>query len=94
MSKLRRTLGLDRIGIKRILDFSTLRMWLDRVVMTLEENYRLEREVVMGPTAAETPNWFVREATAADVTAGNARAVGNLIVEHKTNGTKHEFEAS
>jgi len=54
----------------------------------------IQRDVVQGGTAAETPNWFVREATAMDVTAGNAKAVGNLIVLHKTDGTKYEYEAS
>lgn len=42
---------------------------------------------------SSTANWNIREATAADVTAGQAQAVGNLIVEHKANGTRHEFEA-
>ena len=42
---------------------------------------------------ASTPNWNVREATAADVTAGEAVAAGNLIIEHKTTLTKREFEA-
>lgn len=40
-----------------------------------------------------TKSWSVREATAADVTAGDATAVGNLIVIHKTSGMKYEHEA-
>ncbi len=39
-----------------------------------------------------TNNWDIRESTTADVTAGDAQAAGNLIVIHKTNGTRHEFE--
>ena len=41
---------------------------------------------------ASTPNWNMREATAADVTAGEAQAAGNLIIEHKVNKTRREFE--
>ncbi|MCK5613403.1 hypothetical protein KAR91_66650 [Candidatus Pacearchaeota archaeon] len=92
MSDVRKTIGLDRAGIRQINDFGKLRIWLDRLVVTLEENYKLQRNVTQGSTAAETPNWFIREANAADVTANEALAVGNLIVEHKTNGTKREFE--
>ena len=40
-----------------------------------------------------TSAWRVKEATALDVTNGDAKAAGNLIVEHKLNGTKREFEA-
>lgn len=39
-----------------------------------------------------TKSWSVREATAADVTAGDAAVAGNLIVVHKTSGTKFEHE--
>lgn len=94
MSKIRKTFGLDRVGIKRIFSFKELQIWLDRLIVTLEENYKLQRDVVRGSTAAETPNWFIREANAADVTAGEARAVGNLIMEHISTGTKYELEAS
>ena len=93
MSKIRKTLGIDRVGIKHIVNFKILQIWLDKLVVVLEENYSLQRDVVQGGTAAETPNWFVREANATDVTDGNATAVGNLIVTHKVNGMKHEFEA-
>ena len=93
MSRLRKTLSIDRAGIKRILDFSALQIWLDRLTVILEENYGLQRDVVQGGTAAETPNWRVREANATDVAASEARAVGNLIVEHKTNGTRFEYES-
>ncbi len=94
MSKLRKTLGIDRVQIKRLFNFKDLQLWLDRLAVILEENYQLQRDVVLGSTAAETPKWTIREANAEDVTAGEARAVGNLIMEHKTNGTKYELEAS
>jgi len=94
MSHLRKNLGIDRVGVRKIFDFKSLQLWLDKLVVILDENYKLQRDVVQGVTAAETPSWFIREANAADVTAGEARAVGNLIMEHKTNGTKYELEAT
>lgn len=42
----------------------------------------------------ETTNWVIEESNAADVTAGLAKETGDLIIRHKTNGTKREFEAS
>lgn len=92
MSFIRRKLGLDRIGIKKILTIADVRLYLDRMIVTLEENHKFVRDAIVGSTAAETSNWKIREATAADVTAGEATAVGNLIVIHKTSGMKHEFE--
>lgn len=94
MSGLRKTLGLDRAGIERLSDFPGLKIWLRKLTSDLERSYSLQRNVVEGVTAAETPNWRIREANAADVTAGEARSVGNLITVHKTNGTKREVEAS
>ncbi len=99
MANIRKTLGIDRVGIKRITRFTAndgtgLQEWLDRLIVVLEENYKLQRDVVLGSTAAETPNWFIREANAADVTANEAKAVGNLIVENKVTGSKYEFETS
>ena len=93
MSKLRKSLGIDRVGIKQLFTFNAIQIWLDKMVVILENNYRLQRDVVQGGTASETPNWLIREVTAADVTAGNGTVVGNLIVEHKTSGTKREFGA-
>jgi hypothetical protein len=46
-----------------------------------------------GHTLGESKNWRIREATAADVVAGDAVVEGSLIIEHKTNGTKDEIEA-
>lgn len=92
MARLRRTLGIDRVGIERMATVGDVQGWLRKFAVLLEDNYRLQLDAFLGSTAAETPNWFVREATAADVTAGQARTVGNLLIEHKTNGTKHEFE--
>jgi hypothetical protein len=93
MSRLPNATGYDSIGIKKINSFETLREWLERHLDQMELLYRLSHGDITGSTAAETPNWKVREATAADVTAGNAHVAGNLIVIHKTSGTKHEFQA-
>ena len=101
MSRLRKSLYLNRSGIKKLSRFQELspgdetglQEWLDKLVVILEENHKIVRDAIIGSTAAETPNWFIREANAADVTAGRAKAAGNLIVIHKTNGTKREFGA-
>ena len=44
-------------------------------------------------TLGKTQNWFIEEATAADVAAGRAKAEGDLIIRHRTGGVKREFEA-
>lgn len=98
MTLLRKSLYLDRAGIKNLTKFTAddgtgVQEWLDALCVKLENNYKLQRDAVLGKTAAETPNWWIREATAADVTAGLATAAGNLIVIHKTTGTKREFGA-
>ena len=41
----------------------------------------------------ESSNWIIEEANAADVTAGLAKVEGDLILRHKTSGTKREWEA-
>jgi len=41
----------------------------------------------------ETSNWVIEEANAADVSAGRAKVAGDLIIRHKTEGTKNEYEA-
>ena len=46
-----------------------------------------------GSIMAKSRNWTLREATAADVSNDDAKVVGDLIMEHKTNGTKDEWEA-
>ena len=83
---------LDEVGIGRISVKDDSKNWLKRLLRRLDFIYRIMRDQIeLGGTL--TKNWEIREATAADVTAGDAAAVGNLIVRHKTNGTKFEFEA-
>ncbi len=45
-----------------------------------------------GKKIGESSNWIIEEASAADVTAGLAKVAGDLIIRHKTSGTKKEFE--
>ncbi len=83
---------LDEVGIGRISVKDDSKNWLKRLLRRLDFIYRIMRDQIeLGGTL--TKNWEIREATAADVTAGDSVAVGNLIVRHKTNGTKFEFEA-
>lgn len=46
-----------------------------------------------GPVIIETENWIIREATDADVTDVKAHLAGNLLIIHKTNGTRREYGA-
>ncbi|MGR3292505.1 MAG: hypothetical protein ACUZ9M_00650 [Candidatus Scalindua sp.] len=46
-----------------------------------------------GKKIGETSNWVIEEANAADVTANRAKVAGDLIIRHKTSGTKMELEA-
>ncbi len=46
-----------------------------------------------GKKLGQTNNWVIEEANAVDVTNGLAKVAGDLIVRHKTTGTKREFEA-
>lgn len=92
MSKIKNTLTLlapERLKGKiddSLVDL--LRAWITELV----RNHRsIWNAIEFG--GASTNNWYVREATAADVAAGNAKAAGNLLVEHKTNGRKREFQA-
>ena len=92
MSKLPKSMQLDEVGIGRISVKDDSKNWLKRLLRRLDFIYRIMRDQIeLGGTS--TQNWEIREATAADVTAGDSVAVGNLIVRHKTNGTKYEFEA-
>ena len=47
-----------------------------------------------GKKLGETTDWIIEQATAQDVIDGLAIEAGDLIVRHKTTGTKREFEAS
>lgn len=92
MSKLPKSMQLDEVGIGRLPVKQDTKSWLVRLLRRLDFVYRSMRDQIeLGGTL--TDNWEIRESTAEDVTAGNAVAVGNLLVFHKTNGTRFEFEA-
>ena len=92
MSRLPNATGYDKVGVKLINSWPKFQEWMERHLDQMEMLYRLAHGDITGDTAAETSSWKMREATAADVTAGNAHAAGNLIIIHKTSGTRHEFE--
>lgn len=92
MSNLPKSMQLDEIGIGRLSVKQDTKTWLVRLLRRLDLIYRAMRDQIeLG--GALTKDWEIRQSTAEDVTAGDSAAVGNLIVRHKTNGTKFEFEA-
>ncbi len=82
----------DFTAIGRIKNIKDVKQWLEQYARDFDKWYKLLYDSIVGGTLAETRNWTIREATATDVTAGKAQAVGDLIVIHNTGGTKHEFE--
>lgn len=91
MSKLPKSMELDEVGIGRLPVKQETKDWLVRLLRKLDKIYRTQRDVIESG-GMNTDNWEIREAEDADVTAGDAQAEGNLIVLHKTTGTKYEFE--
>lgn len=92
MSKLPKSMQLDEVGIGRLSVKDDTKNWLVRLLRRLDLIYRAMRDQIeLGGTL--TKNWEIRESDAADVTAGDSVAVGNLIFRHKTNGTRFELEA-
>ncbi len=91
MSKMPKTPFFDLAALDRIKSVEDVIEWLKKYNRDFLVLYKkLFNQIENG--GASTANWNVREATAADVTAGKAKVAGDLIVEHKTNGTKREFE--
>lgn len=90
-SKVIPRIPIDRSTIENMKTVDDVKQWLRRFIVNLDEWVATIYDNIENGGLG-TPNWNVKEATAADVTAGNAVAAGNLIVEHKTEGTKHEFE--
>lgn len=87
-----RTLPIDRSAIRGLKSTADVVQWLESYVRALDGQYAKLRNTINN-FGMGTANWDVREATDDDVTASKAQAAGNLIVTHKTNGTRHEFEA-
>lgn len=84
-------IAIDRSSIENMKNIDDVKQWLRRFVNNLDEWVDSVYDNIENGGFG-TPNWDVREATAADVAAGNAAAVGNLITIHKTTGTKGEEE--
>lgn len=91
MSLLPKNLGFDRIGIRRIKDFIVLRRWLDKFVMQLIKAQREDRDAVEAGGAG-TAKWKMKDANAADVAAGRAVKVGNLIFVHRATNVSKGIE--
>lgn len=92
MSKLPKEWSFDRGAIDRIKNIDDVKRMFTSIIRELDLWYsQIYDQIENG--GMSTPNWDIREATAADVTAGNAKVKGNLIVKHKTSGAKDEFEA-
>ena len=86
------SMSLDRMGIELLPVKEEEKKWLRRLVDDIEKSYiNIKGQAESGGLG--TKNWEVRDATARDVTDGNAVAVGNLITKHRVNGTKREAEA-
>lgn len=92
MSRLPKTLELDKEGIERLQLSESVKVWLRRLCFDLEEKYKLEYQHCESGGFG-TKNWQVKESNSDDVANGSARSAGNLILTHRTNGTKFEIEA-
>ena len=101
MPKLLPTQALPRIGdIKdpAALEYAEkMNRFLDQLIrkVALADNIAQvqQLEIVVGTnTGGSGPNWLIREATTADVSAGNAATTGNLLISHRTGGVRTEFE--
>lgn len=87
-----KTLAIDRVAIKGLKNVPDVVQWIESYVRALDVQYAKLRDTISN-FGMGTANWDIREATADDVSAGDAQVAGNLIAIHKTNGTRHEFEA-
>ncbi len=84
-------LPIDRSAIEGIKTVDDVKQWLRNYVTALDKQYAKQLDTINN-FGMSTTNWDVREATAADVTNGDAAAVGNLISIHRTTGTTNEEE--
>lgn len=82
---------IDTAAIRSIKDMKDVRQWLTNYTTAMDKYFRLLKDTIdnfgMG-----TADWDIRQASADDVTNGDAAVAGNLIVIHKTSGRKGEFE--
>ncbi len=92
MTSVPQLIPFQRGAIDDIQDIDDAKRWLKDFVLQLDTWWISVFDQIENG-GMSTPNWDIREATAADVTAGDAKVKGNLIVIHKTNGARDEFEA-
>ncbi len=88
-----KTFAFQQSSINAVKDLDDMKRVFGDFVMEFNRWYAKYYDRVESG-GASTSNWDFRESTAADVTAGNAKAAGNALITHKTSGTKHEFEAA
>ena len=81
----------DLARLRRLKTPGDIIQWLITDTNTLEKYFKLLKDTIDN-SGAGTPNWDFRESTADEVTAGNAHAVGNILIIHKTLGVKREFK--
>ena len=62
-----------------------VKVWLEKI---LKDHYADIREL---REQLDIQNWQLKEARAEDVTATDAHVEGNLLIKHKTGGTKDEI---
>ncbi len=62
-----------------------IQRYLRQFVDQLQKEFRLQRES-NETRGAKTKSWRIKEAEAADVTAGKANAVGDLLIQRKVDG--------
>ncbi len=85
MSRLPDQISFDRIGIDSIKDIDDVKIWLKSFMNEFDRWYaQLFDRIENG--GYETKTWRVKEATAADVTAGKADTIGNLMEQRKISG--------
>lgn len=81
----------DTAALRRIKTVDDLRQWLITDTITMEKYFRLLKDTIdnfgMG-----TADWDIRQATADDVTQGDATVKDNLIIISKRTGRKAEYE--
>ncbi len=82
---------IDTAALRNLKTVADVQQWLINYTTAMDKYFRLLKDTIdnfgMG-----TADWNIRQATADDVTDGNAAVAGNLLVENKTTGTKREFE--
>ncbi len=91
-SNITRRIAIKRADIRGLRTPEDIANWLDKFTKELDKWTATVYDHIENGGLG-TPNWNIRQAREIDVVDGNAKVIGNLLIEHKTTGTKHEFEA-